>query len=89
MKFFRKIVCGFIAFIAIAKNTYADMVVIEEPTILGDLEIEELMIVLGIVLFVLLAIAYYIVGKFEKNKSDSKEEKNIDDLKEESDEKDK
>ena len=89
MKFFRKIVCGFIAFIAIAKNTYADMVVIEEPTILGDLEIEELMIVLGIVLFVLLAIAYYIVRKFEKNKSDSKEEKNIDDLKEESDEKDK
>jgi len=89
MKFFRKIVCGFIAFIAIAKNTYADMIDIEEPTILGDLEIEELMIVLGIVLFVLLAIAYYIVGKFEKNKSDSKEEKNIDDLKEESDEKDK
>lgn len=89
MKFFRKIVCGFIAFIAIAKNTYADMVVIEEPTILGDLEIEELMIVLGIVLFVLLAIAYFIAGKFEKNKSDSKEEKNIDDLKEESDEKDK
>ena len=89
MKFFRKIVCGFIAFITIAKNTYADMIDIEEPTILGDLEIEELMIVLGIVLFVLLAIAYYIVGKFEKNKSDSKEEKNIDDLKEESDEKDK
>jgi len=89
MKFFRKIVCGFIVFIAIAKNTYADMIDIEEPTILGDLEIEELMIVLGIVLFVLLAIAYYIVGKFEKNKSDSKEEKNIDDLKEESDEKDK
>ncbi len=47
------------------------------------------MAILGIILLVMLAIAYFIAGKFEKNKSDSKEEKNIDDLKEESDEKDK
>ena len=90
MKSFRKVIGCFIAFMAIARNTYADMIIIDEPIPLRSrIDIEEIMAILGVVIIVILIAVYFIAGYFEKNKSDSNDKKNINDLKEESDEQDK
>ena len=95
MKLFKKIVCIFTALIAITINAYAD---VADPNLLfRDMPVyherpiyfAEIVKIFGAVIVLILVAVYFIAWHFEKNKSDSNDEKNIENLKEESDEQNK
>lgn len=96
MKLFKRILCIFTALIAITINAYAD---VADPNFLfggtspryhaRPIYFSEIVKIFGAILVIILIAVYFIAGHFEKNNKDSKEEKNIENLKEDSDEQDK